>query len=234
MQFSLLAFDLDGTLADTESIALPDAVDMFNTEYNVPVTLEYWYANYHGVAGQTLLNRIAEDFGVTIALEDFFAARARRIEKVFANGVNPAPGMLQVLRTLVAQGRQLCICSNSQRERIALTLTNLKGQHSAGLMLPQVFEGHVFSAIDGETKPHPYVYTRAAGHYGTQPSQCLAVEDSATGVKAAVAAGYTCVGYTGLATHPEQEAEKMQKAGAAHIFTHWDDFPHLLTQLEVQ
>lgn len=234
-RFALIAFDLDGTLADTESRSLPDAVEMFNEEYGVPVTLEYWLENYHGLAGQTLLNHIEADFGTHIPLPDFLASRARRVERMFSQGVQPAPGMLQVLKGLAVQGCQMCICSNSAPARIALTLRHLTGQHAAGLILPNMFENHIFSGQGadglGKTKPAPDVYLAAAQHYGVAPANALAVEDTTTGVKAAVAAGFTCIGYTGLLRHPKEEGAELAATGAAAVIPHWDDFLPLLAKL---
>lgn len=231
--FALIAFDLDGTLADTERLSLPDAIVMLNEDYNVPVTLDYWFANYHGLAGQTLLDRIAADFSVTIPLDGFLAARAARIPGLFAGGVPAAPGMLQAVRQLVAGGQQLCICSNSQAERIQLTLRHLTGQHAAGINMEQVFEGHMFAGVGSNLrpKPEPDVYAAAAARYGANPALCLAVEDSATGAKSAHAAGFTCIGYLGLAHDAEKEEAKLKAAGVKAIFRHWDEFLPLLATL---
>lgn len=236
--YALIAFDLDGTLADTESVSVPNAIAMLNEDYGLTLTLEYWLAAYHGLAGQALLNRIESDFGVHIPLAEFMQKRADRVAQMFAQGVQPAPGMLQSIRQLVAGGRQLCVCSNSTPERIALTLQNLTGQRAAGLMLPDVFRNHSFSAIGthghGKAKPQPDVYLEAATFYQTQPSACLAVEDSATGVHAALAAGFSCVAYTGLIHNAHLEIPKLIAAGAVETFAHWDDFLPLLTRLEQQ
>lgn len=238
MTYPLIAFDLDGTLADTESVSLPDAIAMLNEDYGLSLTMEYWLANYHGMAGQALLNRIESDFGLHIPLAEFMNSRSERIPQVFANGIQPAPGMLQAMRQLVADGRQLCVCSNSTPERINITLQNLSGQRAAGLILPDVFRNHVFSAVgadgSGKGKPEPDVYLHAAQYYQADPKACIAVEDSSTGVRSALAAGFTCLAYTGLLHHKEFETPKLIAAGAAHTFDHWDGFLPLLAKLEKQ
>lgn len=232
----LFAFDLDGTLADTESLALPSAVALMNEAYKVPVTIEYWYEHLHGLAGQALLNAIYEQFGVNISLADFVSRRAEQAPKMFENGVQPAPGMLQAVRNLVAAGQQLCICSNSMPERIDITLANITGQHAAGLTLPALFEGHIFSALgskaEGKAKPAPDVYLEAARYYRATPKNCIAVEDSPVGVIAAVAAGFTCLGFTGLSHQGSQAAGALTEAGAQAVFSHWDEFLPLVGTLK--
>lgn len=233
----LIAFDLDGTLADTESLSLPSAVALMRDHFGVPVTLEYWYENLHGLAGQALMDAIHNQFGITIDFAEFLKLRAEQAPQMFADGVRPAPGMLQALRNLVVDGHQLCICSNSMPQRIALTLTHITGQHSAGMNLPALFEGHTFSAVgpkgEGNAKPAPDVYLNAAARYGAKPAKSVAVEDSPVGVMAAVAAGFTCLGFNGLSHQPEHEHARLTAAGAHAVFSHWDDFVPLLATLKI-
>lgn len=57
-------------------------------------------------------------------------------------------------------------------------------------------EGRVFSSHDCEApKPAPDVYLKAAQVAGIDPSDCVVIEDSATGARAAVAAKMRCFGY---------------------------------------
>lgn len=231
----LIAFDLDGTLANTEALSLPSAVETMRG-FGVPVTLEYWYEHLHGRSGQSLIDAIREQFGIEVDLKEFLRRRAEMVPQMFANGVAPAPGMLQAVRNLVAGGQQLCICSNSTPERIAFTLEKITGQHSAGINLPQVFEGHMYSASgsdgSGKAKPAPDVYMHAAQHYKASAPRCVAVEDSPVGVASAVGAGFICVGYIGLGHGaPAHVAESLKQAGAHHILPHWDDFIPLLKSI---
>ena len=232
----LIAFDLDGTLANTEALSLPSAVETMR-QLGVPVTLEYWYEHLHGLAGQALMDTIQAQFGVTVNFQEYLAHRSDMVPQMFANGVQPAPGMLQALRHLVAAGHQVCVCSNSMPERIGITLLQITGQHSAGINLANLFEGHIYSATgskgEGNAKPAPDVYLKAAQAYRAAPNRCIAVEDSPVGVTSAVAAGFTCLGYTGLSHKGEADARSLEEAGAHHTFHHWDDFIPLLATLKI-
>ncbi|HEX2859860.1 MAG TPA: HAD family phosphatase [Alphaproteobacteria bacterium] len=234
-KFELLAFDLDGTMADTERVSLPDAIDMLNSEFNIPVTLDFWFTNYHGLAGQPLLDALARDFGVVIANSHFIERRNARIRKVFTSQPLPAaPGLYPTLRQLAAGGYQMAICSNSQPERVHLTISHLAGQTKAGLHLTDMFEGCCFSGVGSthEPKPAPDVYLAALAQFKIAPTRALAVEDSATGVVAAHKAGMPCVGFTGLARHPEEERARLEAAGVVAIMADWAEFPAILAKLE--
>ena len=227
--YKLVAFDLDGTLVDTESLALPNLLKFIAHTYGLKLTLDTWVAQYHGMSGPSLLAKLNADHGTHLVWEDFGPRRFAFLEaEIREKGFAPAPGMLQMLRRIVARGQQVAVVSNSSPMRIGLTLEITHGQHQHGVLLPQLFEGHIFSGTDPahptrKSKPAPDVYLAAAAYYGVSPAACLALEDSPTGVAAAVGAGFTCWGYTGLA-HENGYAAKLTTAGAARIIPHWDAF----------
>ena len=72
-------------------------------------------------------------------------------------------------------------------------------------------------------KPQPDVYLLAAKRLGVNPENCLAVEDSVTGMRAAVAAGAECIGYKGTAT-----AKDTDLAECKSIVYDFDEIAELL------
>jgi HAD superfamily hydrolase (TIGR01509 family) len=102
-------------------------------------------------------------------------------------GVAPRPGALDLMERLRDTGVPIAVASNSQREFVERTLA------SAGL-LDGRFQA-VVSAEDVEhPKPAPDIYLEAARRLGVEPRRCAALEDSPTGVAAAVAAGMYVIG----------------------------------------
>lgn len=225
---TLIAFDLDGTLLNTESLNIPDMVAFLRSTYNLPITVETWETEgYHGLAGSGLLSKLHADYGLEVDLAEFRTLREARIPALFAQGVEAAPGVADVLMQLEAAGQLMCVASNSQMERIKISFQHARPQIGGYL------GGHLFSGTEegSKPKPAPDVYLAAAAHFKLNPAQCLAVEDSANGAGAAIAAGYTVVGYTGLAKHPMKEAAELHKAGVHHLISHWDEFLPLLNTL---
>lgn len=229
MTYALIAFDLDGTLINSEARTIPSLLRLLSSHYGLHLTVEDWLATYHGMSGPKLLAKLNADHGTALEWEEFYPRRFAVLEDdVREHGFEPAPGMLQMLRRVVAMGQQICIVSNSSPERIALSLELTHGQRQHGIILPSLFEGHIFAATDPavpsrQSKPAPDAYLAAAAYYKANPAECLAIEDSTTGVHAAVAAGFTCWGYTGL-NHAPNAAENLTAAGATRIFNHWDEF----------
>jgi len=80
-------------------------------------------------------------------------------------------------------------------------------------------------------KPDPEGYLRAAGELGVSPSRCLVVEDSVTGVTAAVAAGMPVLGYIGGAHSSATQIRVLREAGALCVFEDMRQLPAMVAQL---
>jgi HAD superfamily hydrolase (TIGR01509 family) len=97
-------------------------------------------------------------------------------------GVPPRPGALELLEAVRAAGKPVGVASNSARTFVERVLSG------AGLL-----DGHfdvVVTADDVENpKPAPDLYLAACAALGAEPGRSAALEDSATGVAAARAAG---------------------------------------------
>lgn len=125
------------------------------------------------------------------------------------------PGVLALLERLDAAGIAYAIGSNGSMRKMEITL----GQH------PQVlrrFEGKLFSGQEmGMPKPAPDLYLHAAAALGMAAGDCVVVEDSPTGAKAARAAGMRCLGYAPKG-NPALAAE------AAELFADMAELPGLI------
>src|SRR5450830_545395 len=98
--------------------------------------------------------------------------------------VSLRPGVLKLMDEALSQGLQLSIATTTSPVNIAALLRRAVG---ADWRMN-------FSAIgDASTaplkKPHPQVYLHMLAALGLQPTQCLALEDSGNGLRAATAAG---------------------------------------------
>ena len=98
--------------------------------------------------------------------------------------------------------------------------------------LTALFGGRVFTAdIVSDPKPHPAVYLAAARGFGVDPAQCVAVEDSVTGVTAAAAAGMTVLGFIGGGHIAPGQAQRLLDAGAYLCFEEMAALPALVAVL---
>lgn len=205
----LVIFDCDGVLVETEP---------GETAAILEVARRYGYRAGLGEAldafrGRRLaeVQRLIED-AVEAALPDRFIDEVRAACAATVDGtVRASPGLPGVLSRL---GRPTCVASSSPADVIERRLT------TAGLI--DAFRGRIHSAYDVRSwKPDPGLFRHAAAAAGFAPPQCVVIEDSAVGLRAAVAAGMVPVAYAPAPGPPSRWP-------GAHPLRHLDDLPALL------
>lgn len=116
-----------------------------------------------------------------------------------------------------------CIASSSSMERLTLCL--------ATLGLADKFGDNVFSAdMVARGKPHPDIFLLAAAKLGVDPGSCLVIEDSSSGIKAAVAAGMTAVGLCAASHIRDGHWSRLREAGALHLAGSWREVEEIASQ----
>lgn len=173
-------FDMDGLVLDTEKLYArfwTEACHALGYPMNHQQALGMRSLNH--AAGQ---EKLISYFGEGIS---YSAVRAKRIELMDAfideNGVDPMPGIYELMDELNRRGIPTAITSSSPMERILRYLTPLG--------LTDHFT-HLISGYDvPHGKPEPDIYLRGAAKLGLRPEECLALEDSPAGILSAYRAG---------------------------------------------
>lgn len=212
----LYAIDCDGVLIDSEIIASEIDSEMLKEEGFEITPAEI----HHRFAGLTIFEiKAVVEAELGRPLRDDFVDRHREeMNKRLAEEVDPVEGVHEMLDMLADTPR--CVCSNSSPERLQLTLTKTQ--------LYSRFEPNIFSAVAVGTKrpkPDPNVYSYAATHFGIDPAQVVALDDSAFGVTAAKQAGLRVVGFTGASHTWHGHADALTDAGADTCIHRLTDFP---------
>lgn len=172
---------------------------------------------------------LAARHGITVepdALERWVAEERERVVAHLAAVLRPDPRVTEPL-TRLGEGYALAVVSSSALARLRACFT------AAGL--DELFPERVrFSAEDSlpvpASKPDPAVYEHAARRLGVEPAAGLAVEDSVSGVRSAVAAGIPVVGNLLFAGAEEREERRhaLADAGAAAVVGSWEELEELL------
>ncbi|WP_378946123.1 HAD family hydrolase [Mesorhizobium sp. ANAO-SY3R2] len=141
----------------------------------------------------------------------FEAEMATRLDHAFNTQLQPIAGIADLLEGLRLP---FCVASNSTHERLRRTF--------AVTGLAPLVEGRVFSADDVKRgKPAPDLFLLAAKTMGGfDPSRCLVIEDSLTGVTAARAAGMHVIGFCGGGHILPGHDQRLRALGADPILTH--------------
>jgi HAD superfamily hydrolase (TIGR01509 family) len=211
--FDLVIFDCDGVLVDSETISASTLADNL-ARIGFPVDRDYVNEHYLGRSFDVVKADYARRTGEPLP-QDFADAWYRDLFVAFRRDLKPIPGAADVLRRLSIPR---CVASSSAPARLALSL--------AVTGLASLCGGHVFDAsMVSRGKPAPDLFLYCAEQMGAAPARTLVVEDSLTGIAAAVAAGMTVWGFMG-GSHFAGRADTalLRRAGAARIFASMIEF----------
>jgi HAD superfamily hydrolase (TIGR01509 family) len=203
--YGALLFDLDGTLADTDSLHLPTWVDVLEP-YGVVVDEEFYRESISGRNTSEIVRDLLpelsdeENRSVGDAKEARFRERATKLE--------PLPGLVDFVEWGREQGMRVALVTNAPEENVEAIMLALK--------LRDFFDTVVLADEVGAVKPDPAPYRAALKKVDVAAKEALAFEDSVSGISSSVAAGIPTVGITS-----SQLPETLREAGA---FMTVDDF----------
>lgn len=214
----LIVFDCDGVLIDSERIACGAVADSL-CRLGLDTGLDDILQRYTGVSAGSMYADIQARTGLVVSPPQQQAIGAA-VEAALGARVQAMPGVDAVLATLAHQYR-LCVASSSAPGRLALCL--------ARTGLARFFGAQVYSAMQvARSKPAPDLFLFAASQLQVNPADCLVVEDSTAGVRAAVAAGMRCFGFVGGSHATPALAADLRAQGAAVVFSAMAQLPALL------
>jgi HAD superfamily hydrolase (TIGR01509 family) len=204
----LIVFDCDGVLIDSEAIACRTDAECL-ADIGVTMAAEEIMDRYVGISTASMLADIELRAGRVLPA-DFAETLRRRMAAAFEAELRPMDGIEAVLSALRCR---MCVASSSTPERL---------RHSLSLVgLLRYFDPHVFSATQvTRGKPAPDLFLFAAARMQAAPPACLVIEDSAAGVRAAVAAGMRVVGFCGGGHCSAGHRARLLDAGASAVFDH--------------
>ncbi|MES1991704.1 MAG: HAD family phosphatase [Pseudomonadota bacterium] len=202
---SLVIFDCDGVLVDTETLANQLLVKVL-AEDGFEISYEDCRRLFVGKTLEAVMAHVEAAIGRPLAPQWPEHVRDETL-KAFSGGINAVPDVREVLVALKAKGVPYCVASSGKFEKMRFTL-------GSSDLLPLVADV-LFSAEQvGRGKPWPDLFLFAAKSMGFAPAECVVIEDSVPGVEAAVAAGMSVLGYAG---DPHTDADAL-KAKGAHVF----------------
>jgi HAD superfamily hydrolase (TIGR01509 family) len=179
-----VVFDMDGLLVDTESLAMRALVQA-GAEMGIDAPESFCHSMI-GVPADHCRVLVTERFGAGFAADDYLAEASRRMERMIeAGALRMKPGVPELLSRIEVLGLPKAVATSSSRAKADrhLRSTGLLGRFDAVVTRDDVARG----------KPHPDLFLRAAEEICMHPGECLALEDSHNGVRAAHAAGMTVV-----------------------------------------
>lgn len=214
MAVELVIFDCDGVLVDSEVISNRVLAAML-TEHGLATTLGQARREYQGLLLADVQARAETKLGRALPCGWLARYEAER-EHAFRHELRPVAGAAEAVESLVAAGAAVCVASQGSlsKTRLSLALTGLDR------LFPEQFRFSAHTVANG--KPAPDLFLHAAKAMGAQPASCAVVEDTPSGVRAAVAAGMRAIGYTA-----DSDELTLTQAGAEPLPS-LAELPHLL------
>jgi HAD superfamily hydrolase (TIGR01509 family) len=204
-----LVFDVDGTLADNE-----------HNGHRAAFNLAFGDAGLNWVWDSPTYNRLLKVYGgkerirhfiehdqpdldapegLEVFIRELHQQKTRRYAELLKNGTIPLrPGVGRLLKEARAAGLRLAIASTSSPDNVAGLLRVTLGEESVTW-----FEVIACGDIVARKKPAPDIYEYVLRQMGLSGAECLAIEDSHSGLAAARAAGLETVITVNAATRDQ-------------------------------
>jgi len=182
VKFEVVIFDMDGLMLDTERLAPQawhDAKEALGVDFDMSLLDAMVGRNYQDCRA-LILERHGASFPTDRLMDAWHVAYDAIVAR---DGIAIKHGLFDLLDWLEQAHIPKAVATSTRRSRAMAKL------ESAGL-------ASRFAALVGgdeiaRGKPAPDIFLRAAERLGVQPASCVVLEDSAPGIRAALAAGMT-------------------------------------------
>lgn len=216
---SLVIFDCDGVLIDSEIIAAR-AQSRALAAHGIAITPEEAARRFAGIPDADMWQTLQQESACSLP-EGFAREYADGLAATFRQELRALPGALETVQALRERGLQVCVASSSTPPKLetALKLVGLWDE----------FAPHVFSTAQvAHGKPAPDVFLFAARQMRAAILDCVVVEDSVPGVRAARAARMRAVGYVGASHNGPDQRQRLLDEGASDVIDDLRRLPELL------
>lgn len=195
-------FDMDGVIVDTEPVHSYAYFQHF-AELNIDVSKDM-FTSFMGNSTRNTFQKLKELFPINGEVEDLIQRKRTLFNDAFDSkeDLYLIEGVEKLIQDLHSNGMQLILASSAAKVTIDRVFRRFN--------LHQYFT-HIVSGEDFPySKPHPAIFEHAANLSIAPKENCIVIEDSTNGIRAAKAAGIFCVGYN-------SENSKLQDLSLADV-----------------
>jgi HAD superfamily hydrolase (TIGR01509 family) len=188
-------FDMDGVIVNTEPLHHKAYYQMFtDVNINVPEAL---YASFTGQSTLEICKRLCTHFDLKLGPETLVGLKRDHFKVLFESDADLKllDGVLDLIKEYHDNGLTLVLASSASMSNINNIFERFDLNH--------YFVAKLSGADLKASKPHPEIFEKAALASGHERHECIVIEDSTNGIKAAKSAGIFCVGYDSLHSHDQ-------------------------------
>lgn len=217
MNIKGVLFDMDGVLIDSEPFILEAAIEGLK-QFGVNAQPDD-FTPFIGAGETRYLGGPAEKYGVAFRPEMKTVVYAIYADILKQHPDAVCDGVFDVINSVKAKYKA-AVCS-------AADLVKVEHNLNAIGVTPAFFDALVTGSDVTRQKPFPDIFLKGAGLLGLPAEQCVVVEDSINGIKAAKAAGALSVGVTTSFTKEELE----EKSKPDYIINSIKELPDILKKM---
>lgn len=202
-------FDMDGVIVDTEPVHRHAYFQHF-TELNIEVT-EALFTTFTGYSTRNTYQKLKDLFPIEGEVEDLIQRKRTLFNEAFDSkeDLYLIEGVEQLIQDLHRNGIQLILASSAAKVTIERVFNRFN--------LHQYFTNIVSGEDFPNSKPHPAIFEYAASLSKAPKENCIVIEDSTNGIRAAKSANIFCIGYN-------SENSKLQDLSLADfVINHFDE-----------
>ena len=180
-------FDMDGVLVNSEPLHHEVSLVQFKN-LNIEVTDDI-FATFTGNSNKMIYQKLKDRFQLEQEIGDLIASKNTLFIDAFdkKEDLHLMPGVKDLIIDLYNNGVQLIVASSSEMEIIEKVFERFD--------LNRYFTHKISGNDFPESKPNPAIFLKAASYSKAPIEECVIIEDSTNGIKAAKAAGIFCIGY---------------------------------------
>lgn len=178
---------MDGVIVDTEPVHHYAFNEHFR-QLKLDISPEL-YASFTGNSTKNIFERLKTEYNLMEEVDALVDTKRNLFNEAFdkKEDLHLLEGVEDLIKDLHANGMQLVLASSSAK----VTIHRIFDRFALHQYFTHIVSGEDFP----KSKPHPAIFQHAAMLAQTPLENCIVIEDSTNGIKAAKAAGIYCVGY---------------------------------------
>lgn len=174
-----IIFDMDGVIFDTEMVYLKVWSKVFE-KYGYKMTKEI-YISVLGTGRENVKKVFVNNYGSNLPIDDMYKEKDENLAKEIEKGVALKAGAYEILKYLKENDFKIALATSAISKRAFKQLKQAN--------IYKFFDAVVCRDEVEKTKPNPDIFLKAADKLNVNKSECIVIEDSSAGIKAAFNAG---------------------------------------------
>lgn len=212
MKYKGIIFDMDGTIIDSTPLWQQVTRELLARKgiRPTPKELAELEAELEGIGLRPGCLILKKELGLRDSIEDLMREKQEQITLLFKKHVKFIDGFQNFHQKVMEKELKSGIATNADDVTLERAIEKLN--------LDKYFGEHIYNVthVNNKHKPAPDLYLHAADKLELDPKNCVAIEDSSLGIKAAVDAGMFCIGI-----NSNNNREALQEAHL--IIDHYDE-----------